>query len=99
MAQVIVGKKKIWRPIRLKQRRLESIIAELVFVRINKIGIGIHLQELDDVEERIRFEEVVVIEKSDPIPAGERKSLIRCRGNAFVFKACHNNTPVACSQK
>ena len=78
MANVIVGKEKIGRPIRLKQRSLETIFAELVFIGINQISIRMGLQKFHNLKKRIGLDDVVMIEKSDPLPMGECQSLIRC---------------------
>src|SRR6266487_5276060 len=85
MANIIVRKEKIGRPIRLKQRSLEAAFAKLVFIRINQIGIRVGLQKFHNLEKRIGFDDVVMIEKRDPLPPGERESLIRCCRNSFMF--------------
>ena len=40
MTDVIVGEKKVGRPIRFEHRRFEPAVAKLVFVGVNQIGIG-----------------------------------------------------------
>src|SRR5436309_15834057 len=85
MANVIVSKEKIGRPIWLEQGSLDAVFAELVFVGIIQIGIRMGLQKFHNLENRIGFDDVIMIEKSDPLPAGEPQSLIQCRRNAFMF--------------
>ena len=43
VTDVIVGKKKIGRPIGLKDRRLAAILSQFVFIRENQIGVGMVL--------------------------------------------------------
>src|SRR5205823_4638186 len=84
MTQIIVGEKQVGRPIWLKQRRLETVLAEFVFIGINQISVGMRLKMFHEVEKRFRFENVVMVEEGDPLPAGERESVVRRFGNAFV---------------
>src|SRR6266511_4646421 len=100
MANVIVRKEKIGRPIRLKQRSLEAVFAKLVFIRINQIGIRVGLQKFHNLEKRIGFDDVVMIEKTDPLPAGKRESVIRCCRNSFMLsRALQDETPITSGQQ
>ena len=76
MTQIIAREEEVGRPIWLKQRCLKTIIAELVFVGINQVDLRMVLQKFCDVEKRIGFEHVVMIEKSDPLSARECDSMI-----------------------
>src|SRR5207249_8986304 len=99
MTYVIVREKKIGRPIRLKQRRFKTVFAELVFVGINQIGIGIRLQKLHDLEKCIRFEDIVVVKKSDPLPASQLESPIRRSRNPAMFsETSQDDAPVVCGK-
>src|SRR5882724_7674959 len=96
MANVIVGKEKIGRPIRLKQRSLETVFAKLVFIGINQISVRMGLQKFPNLEKRIGLDDVVMIEKSDPLPVGECQSQVRCCRNAFMFSGVFQyDTPIA----
>src|SRR6266508_5800893 len=100
MANVIVRKEKIGRPIRLKQRSFEAVFAKLVFIGINQIGIRLGLKKFHNLEKRIGFDDVIMIEKSDPLPAGERESLIRCCRNSFMFsRAFQDDTSITSGQQ
>ena len=58
-----------------------------------------HLQEFRNVEKRIRLEDVVMIEKSDPLPAGECDCLVqRCRNSFMLSEAFQDDTPIASGQ-
>src|SRR5215217_6582035 len=76
MSYVIVRKKQIGRPIRLKHRRLKTIVAQLVLIGVNQVGIRMCLQKFCDLKKRIGLEHVIVIEKSEPLAAGERDRVI-----------------------
>ena len=67
VAEIIVGEQKVRRPIGLELGRGQTFLGDLVFVGKDEIGLRIALQVLHDLEERVRFEEIVVIEKADPI--------------------------------
>ena len=96
MANVIAGKVKVGRPIWLKQGSLEAVLAELVFIGINQIGIRMRLQEFHNLEKRVRLDDVIMIEKSDPLTAGEFQPLIRCCRNAFMLsETFEDDTPIA----
>src|SRR5215468_1472743 len=99
MAHVIVGEKKIGRPIRLEHRRFETRLAELVLVAVNQIGIGMRLQNLHNLKERIWLQDIIVIEKSDPLPARERESAIRRSRNASVFSEARQDDPLVAPGK
>src|ERR1044072_1910363 len=100
MANVIVRKEKVGRPIWLKQRSLEAVVAKLVFIGINQIGIRVALQEFHDVEKRVGFDDVIMIEKSDPFPAGKRESLIRCcRDSSMFSEALQGESPVTSGEQ
>ena len=94
MANVIVGEKKVGRPIRFEHWRFEPIFRELVFVAIDQIGM--RLQKPHNLKKRIRLKHVVVVKKSDPFPAREIESPIRRSRNAFMFsESCQYDSPVA----
>src|ERR1700757_156772 len=96
MPNVIVRKEKIGRPIWLKQRSLETVFAELVFIGIYQISIRVSLQKFHNLEKRVGLNDVVMIEKSHPLPAGECQSLIRRCRNAFMFSEVFQyDTPIA----
>ena len=96
MTNVIVRKEKIGGPIRLEQRSLKTGFAKLVFVRINQVGIGMGLQKFHHLKKRIRFDDIIMIQKSDPLPVGKCESLIRCGRDSFMFpEALQNDTPIA----
>src|SRR4026208_116205 len=96
MANVIVRKEKIGRPIWLEQGSLATVFAELVFIRINQISIRMGLQKFQNLEKRVRLNDVVMIEKSDPLPMGECQSLIRCCRDGFMFSEVFQYaTPIA----
>src|SRR6266513_1458064 len=100
MAKVIVRKEKIGRPIWLKQWSLETVFAELVFIRINQVGIRMGLQKFHNLEKCIGFDDVIMIEKRDPLAAGKRESLIRCCRNSFMFsEALQTDTPISSCQE
>ena len=99
MANVVVGKEKIGRPIRFKQRCLKAIFAKFVFIGINQIGIRMGLQEFHNLKKRIGFDDIIMIEKSNPFPMGKRESLIRGRRNASMFsETFQDNTPITSGQ-
>src|SRR5437016_2412964 len=99
MANVIVGQKKIGRPIRLEEGCLIPSFRQFIFVRINHFGIAMRLQKLRKLKKRVRFDYVVVIEKANPFAPSERESLIRSGRNACVFPDFSDgDAAVACSQ-
>src|SRR5215510_3002351 len=96
MTYVIVREKEIRRPIRFEHRRFESLFAELVFVGVDQIGIAMSLQKFHDLEQRIRLDNVVVVEQSHPFPAGELESPIRRSRNTSVFSETRQgDAPIA----
>src|SRR5216117_850673 len=96
MPQIIAGEEEVGRPIWLKQRGLKASITELVFVGINQVGLRMVLQKFCDVEKRIGFEHVIVIDKSDPLSARECDSMIwRSRDPTVFSEARQYNALVA----
>src|SRR5205085_3894416 len=76
MANVVAGEKIIRRPIGFENRRLEALLCQLVFIGIDQIGVPMVLEPFDVFEKRIGFENVVVVEKTDPFPFRELNSVI-----------------------
>ena len=100
MTDVVVGEKKIGRPVRLKQRRLKTIFAQFVFVRVNQIDIGMRLQKLHNLEKSIRLENIIMIEKNDPLAAREGQSSVQCCGDALVaLKRCETDPSIPHAQR
>src|SRR5262249_16059851 len=96
MANVIAGKEKIGRPIRLKQRRLETVVAQLVFIGVNQIDVRMRLQEFHNLEKSVRLDDVIMIEKRDPLTAGECQSLISSSRDALMLsERFQDDTPIA----
>lgn len=99
MTDVIVREEKIGRPIRFKRRRVAAILGQFVLVRVNQIGVGMGLQKLRNLEKRVRFQDVVMIEKRDPIALSQFEALILRRRNPFVLPNSRKSYAlVACSQ-
>src|SRR5215475_1556290 len=96
MTNIIVGEKKIGRPIRLKQRRFKAVFSELVFIAVNEIGIGIRLQKVHNLKKRIWLEEIIMIEKRDPLSASELECTIRgSRDPSVLSQVRQDDSPVA----
>ena len=73
MADVVAGKKIVRRPVRLKNGRIEALFRELVFIGVNQVGVSMVLKPLYVLEERIRLEHIIMIEKADPLPFGQAR--------------------------
>ena len=52
---------------------------ELVFVRIQHVGVGVRVEVPDDFGQRIRRQLVVVIEQRDEVARGGRQRRVRRR--------------------
>ncbi len=76
MADVVAGKKIIRRPIGFKDRRIEALLRELVFIGVNQVGVAMVLEPFDVLEKRIRLEHIIVIEKADPFSFREGETAI-----------------------
>src|SRR4051812_41417237 len=63
VAKVIVGKKEVGRPVRLKKRRVQAVLGYLVFVGIDQVGVGTCLQQFYALEDRVGLYEIVVIQQ------------------------------------
>src|SRR4030095_15196269 len=99
MANVIIRKEKIGRPIRFKQRSLEAVFTKFIFIRINQVGVRMGLQKFHNLKKRVGFDDVIMIEERDPLPASKRESLIRlCRDSFMFLEAFQNNTSIAGGQ-
>ena len=68
MAEIVVGKKEIWRPIRLETRRIESFFCQFVFIGINQIGLAMVLEPFHILKKGIRLEQIIMIKKSQSTP-------------------------------
>ena len=69
---------------------------KLIFVAVNQIDIGMHLQDAHNLKKRIRLENIIVVKKSDPLSASELESTIRRSGDTSVFsEVCEDDSPVA----
>ena len=100
MTHVVVGEEKIRRPTGLKQRGFKAIFAEFVFVRIDQIGIGMRLQQLYNLEESVRLENIIMIEKNDPFTTRQRQPSVRCRRNSSMApKRCGSDPPISHAQR
>src|ERR1044072_2255491 len=99
MANVIVRKEKIGRPIRFKQRSLETVFTKFIFIRIDQVSIRIVLRKFHNLKKRVGFDDVIMIEERNPLPASNRESLIRrCRDSFMFLEAFQNNTSIAGGQ-
>ena len=76
MADVIAGQKIIRRPVRFKNRRIESLLGEFVFVGIKQVGIAMVLKPFDVLKQSVGLEQIVMIEKSYPFALGQFESVI-----------------------
>ena len=57
------------------------------------------LQKPQNLEKRVRFQHVVMIEKSDPFATSQSEPLIRRRRNPFMLpNSRKRDAPVACRQ-
>src|SRR6202521_4809145 len=74
VAKIIEGEKKIRRPIRFEAGRVETFLGELVFVGINQTGVRMFLEPFHILKKRLGFEQIIVIEKADPIALGESEA-------------------------
>src|ERR1043166_877491 len=66
MTNVVVRNKEIRGPIRFEGGYLKTVLRELVFVRVNKIGIGMRLKKFDYVKQSVGFNEIIMIEHPTP---------------------------------
>ena len=73
MSQVIVRSKKFRRPIRFQEWRRQFPIDDFVFVGINHIRFAIVLQKFNRPKQRVRLQQIVVIEQRDPVTARPRQ--------------------------
>src|SRR5436190_20328667 len=76
MTDVIVGEKEVGRPVWLKQRRPKAIFSQFVFVRINYFGFAMCLQKLGKLKKRVRFEQIVMIQKADPFAPSQCEPVV-----------------------
>ena len=68
MARVHARQERIGRPIGLEVRvRQAAAVVDLVFVGVDHVGVGMPFDEARDLEEGVRGEEIVVIEKRDEL--------------------------------
>ncbi len=84
MADVVKGKKEIGGPVRLEERRVEAILGQFVFVRINQVGLGMLLKQFRGLKERIGFQQIIMIEKTDPFSSRLSESKVRSCANPLV---------------
>src|SRR5436190_12873736 len=66
MADIVAGKKIVRRPIRLKDRRIEALLGEFVFIGVNQIYVTMVLQPLCEAKEGVEVKNIIVIEESHP---------------------------------
>ena len=85
MADVVTGEKIVRRPVWLENGRVKALFRELVFIGIDQVCVSMILEPLYVVIERIRFENVIVIEKAHPIT---------CRNGETVIGGGGNSTPL-----
>src|SRR5207248_876002 len=77
MPEIIVGGEKFRRPVRFQHGRGKAFIDYFIFVGINKVDFLVFLQEFGDTKERIRLEQVVMIQQSDPFASSKLESGIQ----------------------
>src|ERR1044071_8395973 len=61
MADVVAGKKIVRRPIRLKDRRIEALLGEFVFIGVNQICVTMVLQPLCKTKESVGLKYIIMI--------------------------------------
>ena len=99
VTNVIVGEKKIGRPIGFEKGRVEADLGQFVFVGINEIGVGMRLEEFRGPIKRVRLEQVVVVEEADPFAGGGLDAEIGSgRNSPWRFESEEMDTPIGSLQ-
>ena len=87
MADVIAGKKIVRRPVRFEDWRIQPLFSQFVFIGVNQVRIPMFLEPFNVLKKSVRFENIVVIQETDPFAAGPFKTPVGRGGNAAAFVA------------
>jgi hypothetical protein len=103
MRRVHPREKRVGTPVGLEVRidELSGRVVELILVGVDEIGIGMDVEQQRRFEERIRSQEVVVIEQTDEIPIrdvecgiGRTRKCARClRGTSALHERLVRHIP------
>ena len=94
VARVHAGQEVLGRPVGLEVRlAARARQVQLVFVRVDDVGVGMCVEVPDDLEQRVRRQLVVVIEQRDELAVRQLQRGVRGGRDAAVRRGVANADP------